>query len=498
MLKQKFLFDFGTKFLTYLITALTGLVVARLAGPETVGAIAYATAYVTTFSFIMSFLGTSHIKLVSEGENQDDCNKTFLILSLASIFLYVLIVSGFMLFQKHALGYNYRYTNMELILIITFISYVISQIFQINESYYNARIEQVKSNVPTFVRNLVFNILRVIVVIMGMGAVALSFTNLISALITLPIAIYYIKKLKFGKWNIRIAKRYLKIGIPVFILLIIGVIMAYSDKIILEYFASVKDVGYYSAAYSIAGMLIMIGNSAGTVFFPLFSSLISEKKITEIEDKIWTFEKFVLVFCVPFIILLVIYSYPIIIFLLGSKYEPSVILFSILAFSALFAIFSLPYGNIISGLGMFWTSALITFFKFLLFCVFMIFCISPKFLNLGALALALTFLVTNVFQFVIYYYIAHKKLKINLLKKQLKYLIFWIIMLPVNYFFYIKFLHFNSIYVQNFIFMPINLLVIYILYRIFRLFDKSDIITLKSTFNFKNNRNYIIQEIRNK
>ena len=71
-------------------------------------------------------------------------------------------------------------------------------------------------------------------------------------------------------------------------------------------------------------------------------------------------------------------------------------------------------------------------------------------------------------------------------------------MLPVNYFFYIKFLHFNSIYVQNFIFMPINLLVIYILYRIFRLFDKSDIITLKSTFNFKNNRNYIIQEIRNK
>ena len=63
MLKQKFLFDFGTKFLTYLITALTGLVVARLAGPEIVGAIAYATAYVTTFSFIMNFFFTLHKKL---------------------------------------------------------------------------------------------------------------------------------------------------------------------------------------------------------------------------------------------------------------------------------------------------------------------------------------------------------------------------------------------------------------------------------------------------
>ncbi len=106
MLKQKFIIDFGSKFGSSFITAITGIVVARLAGPEVVGTITYATSYVTTFSFITALFGAAHIKLVSEGQNEENCNKTYLILMIISATLFFITVIGFFLFRNTYLIIN--------------------------------------------------------------------------------------------------------------------------------------------------------------------------------------------------------------------------------------------------------------------------------------------------------------------------------------------------------------------------------------------------------
>lgn len=496
MLKQKFLIDFGAKFGIYLFTALTGIVVARIAGPEVVGTIGYATAYVTTFSFITGLFGSAHIKLVSEGQNEADCNKTYLILMAISIALFFITVLCFFFIQKYLFNYKYDFAETEIVILITLFAFIINMLFQLNETFYNAKIEQVKSNLPSFLKNIIYNILRVIVVVLGMRAVALASVNLITAIITVPFVVYFLKQLKFGKWNKELFKKYIRISIPIFSIVVTGVIMSYSDKLILEYYSSVKEVGYYTAAYSIGGMFIILGNTAGTVFFPLFSAYISQNNFEAIKSKIRTFERFIFIFTLPVIMLLCLYSYPTIVFLLGMKYEPSAPLFSVLVLSSFFIIWSMPYGNILSGLGLFWLATFINFVKFILFLAIIIICISPSILNLGPMALAITALTTNVFMFLMFYYFVYKKTGVQLLIEQIRYFIFWIIFSSLAFFIHSGLLNSCSITLQLTLFMPITLVLIYVLYYAFGLINKHDIEILKQMLSLRSTYSYVKYEIK--
>ena len=496
MLKQKFIIDFGSKFGSYLITAITGIVVARLAGPEVVGTITYATSYVITFSFITGLFGSAHIKLVSEGQNEENCNKTYLILMIISAATFFITVLVFFFIQKYLFNYKYDFPETETVILITLFAFIVSMLFQINETFYNAKIKQAKSNLPAFIKNIIYNILRVIVVVMGMKAVALASVNLITAVITVPVVIYFLKQLKYGKWDKLLFKKYIKISIPIFSIVVTGVIMSYADKLILEYFSSVKEVGYYSAAYSIGGMLILLGNTAGTVFFPLFSTYISQNNFEAIKYKIKTFERFIFVYTLPLIMILSLYAHPVMIFLLGVKYEPSVPLFSVLVLSSFFIIWGMPYGNVLSGLGLFWLASFINFAKFILFVIAMTIFISPSMLNLGAMALAMTALVTNIFMFLLFYYYSYKKTGIHLLKEQVRYITFWSVLSPIIYFVYTKYYHSLPIVIQLTAVIPITLVIIYFLYYLFGLIKKQDIDILKQIMSLNSASSYIRDEIK--
>ena len=51
MLKQKFIVQFGTNIGLKILAMIAGIFVARYAGPEVVGDLAYGIAYVSIFSF---------------------------------------------------------------------------------------------------------------------------------------------------------------------------------------------------------------------------------------------------------------------------------------------------------------------------------------------------------------------------------------------------------------------------------------------------------------
>lgn len=496
MLKQKFILDYGFKFGIRFSTSVTGIIVARLAGPEVVGIITYATAYVSSFSFITGIFGSAHIKLVSEGQNEEDCNKTYFILILFSILIFFITVISFFFIQRYYFNYKYDNPQIPTVIIITLFAFIIGLIFQINETFYNARIEQVKSNLPSFLKNILYNFLRILVVIMGYKAVELALANIASNILILPLCIYYIRMLNFGKLRKELIKKYLKYSLPILSSEVILIIMNYSDKLILEYFSSLKEVGYYSVAYSIGSIFILLGNTAGTLFFPLFSSYISQNNIELIRTKIIIFERFIFVFIFPIIIVLAIYSYPIMVFLLGSKYIPSISLLSILVISSFFVIWSMPYGNVLAGLGLFWLISLINFVKLIIFLFVIIICILPEILNLGAMALAITALVTNLIVFLIYYYFAYKKIGINLLKEQISYILFWLFIGPLGNFFYVKYLIKFPIIIQLTLFIPFTIVLIYSLYLLFKLVTKSDVEILKQLLNLNSFFSYIKTEIK--
>ncbi|EMS77657.1 oligosaccharide flippase family protein [Desulfotignum phosphitoxidans] len=495
MLKQKFLIDFVSKFGIIFLTATTGIVVARLAGPSVVGTISYATAYVSMFSFVTGLFGSAHIKLVSEGQTEADCNQTYLYLFQGSLVVYAFIVLCCFMVQKFALGYDFDGDFTETVILTILLATVVLNFYQFAQTIFVARTEHSRSNMPLFVRAILYNLFRLIVVLFGYGALALAGTNLLSAILMLPLVIYFLKKIDYGKFDVRLFKKYWAISLPLLIFGISNSIITYSDKLILEFYSDKHEIGIYTAAASIGGMLILLGNTVGTIFFPLFSSLISRNAISELINKIYQFERFIFVFILPFIITLSIFSVPIMLTLLGPKYEQSGPIFGLLVFSSFFIIWGMPYGNVLTGMGLFWLAAILNILKAFLFIVTLMICLHPKLLNMGAKALAVTQLISNFFVFFVFYVISYYKIKVQFITFQLKYIIFGLIVYSFTVLLIVPLIDPYSIYIKTIIIMPIYGLMVFILQYVFGLLEKRDLHMLSELFNLKKIYNYIKSEL---
>lgn len=496
MLKQKFILAFGAKLGIALITAVTGIVVARLAGPEVVGTIGYATAFVSIFSFITSLFGPAHVKLVSEGQNEADCLKTYAILQVISVVCFSIGVMVYLAIQKYLFGHQFENPRMFIVICITLITVSIGNFFIFSQTVFDAKTEQVKANAPEFLRSILYSALRIIVVALSMGVVALALTNLISCLVVIPYAYFLLRKLNFGKFDASLAKKYLLIAYPILSIVIVQSLMTYSDKIILEYFGDTKQIGYYSAAFSIGGMLILLGNTIGTLFFPIFSSLLAKNDSPQVATKIFQFERFIFIFILPIIMGLSLFAHPIMVTLLSSRYAASAPMFSLLVFSSFFIIWGMPYANVISALGLFWLSSRIYFVNFFVFSITLLVCIHPKLMNMGGVALAITQVVMNLFLFLAYYYFAWKKINVQFIKEQFKFILFWVILYGISYYLLIPNLDGFSKYIGSFVFFPLFLISIYVLYVVFGLLKRSDITILFHLLSPKASLQYVRSELK--
>jgi O-antigen/teichoic acid export membrane protein len=413
MLKQKFVIQFSSTILLKILGMIAGIFVARFAGPEVVGTIAYGTAYVSILAFITSLFGTPHMKLVSEGKPLDDCIHVYTRLQLSSIFVYFILVALWVIIQKFVLGFVFESRTHETVIWLALLSIVAYNLFTLTQNTYIARQEQAKANLPYVFRDLIYQSGRIVLVVLGFKAIALSSWNLFSVLIVFPLGYKYFKELPWGKTDPELRKQYIKLALPILLIIITNSITAYSGQLFLQHYTSTREVGYFTAAFSIGGMIILIGNTAGTIFFPLFSSLIKKGEWSSVNRKIKQYQNFIAIFLFPSVCGLTLIGGPLLTTLLGDAYIRSVAPFGILVFASYVVILGMPYGNVISGMGKFYRLVSINVIILAFYCVSIFILISPSCLGLGAVGLALNFLAVNIATNVLYIFISVKAGKIS-------------------------------------------------------------------------------------
>jgi O-antigen/teichoic acid export membrane protein len=386
---------------------IAGIFVARFAGPEVVGIISYATSYVMIFTIFFVF-GPGHVKIMSEGKDIGNYLATYTWLQLGSFTAWFLIVLGWFLSQKYFFVNQFESQVQEIVILITLFATLFGYLLDFSNATFTGRLEQAKANYPLILKNLLYNIGRIAVVVLGFKAIALASLNLLTSLLLLPLAYKLFRTLSWGKWDWKLAKRYFAYGIPFLLSNFVDTITKYSDKLVLQRYTSTKELGYYGAALSIGGLIMIGGRSIAIVFFPLFSSLISENKWDVVNKKIKDFENFITTFIFPTICLLVIIGEPFIITLLGHRYEPSVQPFKLLLFSSYLTLVGMPYGNILAGMGRFYIGTWINLIKFFIYIVAIFIFVSPDFLGLGATGLALNLLVVNLFSNLLFFIISKR------------------------------------------------------------------------------------------
>lgn len=408
MLKQKFLVHFGSNFIIRILAMFAGIIVARVAGPEVVGVIAYGTAYVGIWGFITGLFGSGHIKLVSEGQDIGRCMKVYSRLFLGSLIVYFVAVAGFFLFQNYVLRVEFESKAQQVVIMLLLFATIFNKIYEYGSTTFTATMEQAKANLPFFIKNIAWQTGRIVVVLMGFKAVGLATWNLVITFLLLPLVYKLLKKYPGTGWDYQLFKKYASYAVPILLIVIIDSIIRYSDKLLLVHYTNTTELGYYSAAYSIGGMIILASVSIGNIFFPLFSSLLAKNDWKAVNKKINSYQEFITIFIFPSICILVIIAEPLLTTVLGSRYEPSVIPFIILAFATYVVIVGMPYGNIISGMGRFYLTVWINVIKLVVFVFSITFFISPRYLGLRATGLALNLLVINILTNLLFLFFSKK------------------------------------------------------------------------------------------
>jgi O-antigen/teichoic acid export membrane protein len=408
MLKQKFATQFGTNIIVKVVTMIAGFVVARIAGPTVLGTISYGTSYVSIWLFLTGIFAAGHMKLVSEGRDHGDCVATYVWLKTLSILLFIIVVLLSFAYQVKAQQVNFEAENQVAVIMVILVATVISQFYNIVSNSYTAMLMQAKANVPFVLQSIVFHTGRIIVVLLGGRALGLSLWQIAALILVMPLVIKYMKKLPFGRINKTLLSKYLYYGFPTLLLSAIYSVLQYADKLVLAHYTSIEELGFYSAAMSVGGTMLILSNSIGNIFFPLFSDLLKDNNWKEVNKKNKVYQEFSTLFILPLILLLALIAEPVLTTVLGSRYQHSVLPFKIIVISTYIVIVGMPYGNILTGMGRFYTNVWINASQLLVFVVSITFFISPKYLNLGATGLALNLMITYLYRNGAYIVVAKK------------------------------------------------------------------------------------------
>lgn len=496
MLKQKFLVQFGSSSLLSIFALLAGIVVARVAGPEVVGILSYGTAYVSVFGFVNGLFSTGHIKLISEGQDIGKCNTTYTYLQGGSIIIYFLIVSFWFLSQKYLTNYPFESITQQIVIVILLFANIASKLLDFNNVTFTSTLEQAKANYPIFIKSILWHLGRIIIVVLGFRAIGLASLNLTITILVLPVAWKLYKRIPRGKYDIVLARKYWSFVPPIAIIVIVTNLLNYSDKLLLSHFTNVTELGFYSAAYAIGGLFLVVARSTGQVFFPLFSKMITENDWLGVNRRIGSYQDFMSIFIFPCICVLILIGEPFLLALLGERYEPSVMPFKILLIATYVSIIGMPYGNIITGMGRFYLSAIINIFQLLVFIISISIFVSPSILNLGAKGLALNLLAVNITGSMIFLFIATRIGEVTVrFAPLIRYSIFTVVLLSG------LFLEYKLGIGDSFsvlIVVPIFLIVAYLFLYLFRLISRDHIVLLIDILNIKTLARYIKDEIWHK
>lgn len=496
MLKQKFALDYYSQICLQTIAVVSSIIVARVAGPTVIGIVAFGFSYAALFTFISDMnLGVAHIKLVSAGEDIGSCNSTYAILrALATIFCVFFSIATFFLLEGLKVLTLENKHQVYVVFICIFIT-ALSSLIRIPLDTFIAKMQIAKKNAILLLQGLGTNVLKVTVVLCGFGALAISLSNLCVVVSVFVCAAYLFTKYPFSRIDVDMAKKYLAIAIPTLLgATIIPTIILYADTLMLRCLTDARQVGFYSVALKISSFVLLLVNSSGIIFFPLFSGYITKGHYGELEKKVIKFERFIHLFMVPLVIFFVLYASEIIKIILGSSYSLSVNTLSIAMIAALISVLAQPY-KVISLAAGFYRDITVFHAINLLFLIGGIYVFaSPRYLNLGSAGAAFGVLISRIFTFALFKLMLRKKLVQIQTASNLRYMFYGLCNFAIAYLVYRFFIAGKSI-VPKIVFPIAYFSATYLSLYLLRLIGKRDFIILRDVLNMKSIGAYTTEEV---
>jgi O-antigen/teichoic acid export membrane protein len=177
----------------------------------------------------------------------------------------------------------------------------------------------------------------VVLLLLGFGVLGAAWGWVLAIIAMSFLAFYFLEKNVFPIFKTKVKavsvdKELLSFSLPLLFAGIAGLIMGWTDTLMLGYFSSSADVGIYNVALPTAQLIRAIPGALGVIFFPVISELYARNKIEDLRRTYSVVTKWMLALICPPFLLVLLFPDQIIKILFGAEYIAGATALSILVF----------------------------------------------------------------------------------------------------------------------------------------------------------------------
>ncbi|HDQ16382.1 MAG TPA: flippase [Bacteroidetes bacterium] len=325
-------------------------VVAHYMGPTVLGTIAYALAFVGLFTILsdMGFAG-AHLKRVSEGNDLKICNGTFLTIKLLLSLFAIMVVLLIIIIPKHIAQQIFFSSEQDIVLIIVLFSVILHGLATSISYTFLAQRKIAKSVIPFFTGRVIQTLLQIFIAVSALGVIALAGTYLAEAIIALLIVSFFFRYYPISRPSREYLRSYFIIALPyLFIGAIQGMLFNF-DKIMIQAFSTVEEVGFYVAPQRICFSLIMLSSSVMALLFPSISASHAAGHTERVRKLSRTAERYISLLSAPIAVFVLFFASDLVYYLFGHQFFPSVMLFKLLIIATFIMAITDPFSIQLTG-----------------------------------------------------------------------------------------------------------------------------------------------------
>ena len=382
MIARKSLLIVTSHFLIQFIGWIGLVILAKLWGgfaPHALGIIGFAVSFLALFNIVADLgFSSAHIKRVSEGKDLGTCIGTYATIKLVLTGLMVTVVFAAIFIWKNVLNEGFYDATTESMIFVFVIYYIFSNLLAIPINTFAGTKEIAKRQVPGIFGRIVKVPLSILVALAGVNLVglasispaiswpqflqplqqflathaagSLAMTYVFDMMIGCFIGMWFLRKYPWKSPSWELFKSYFKFALPIMLMSIIGVLSVNIDKIMIGYFWTSTEVGYYFTMQQVLVLITILYASISTVLFPTLSEYHSYKNFEKIKETTHLAERYISMVMIPPIVVIIVFANPVINIMLSDAFLPAASVLVTLAIYAFILGLRTPYGSLISGI----------------------------------------------------------------------------------------------------------------------------------------------------
>lgn len=325
----------------------SGIVVARLVGPETLGTLAFASAFIGMFSPLSDFgFGIAHIKRLSEGCDLSQCMGT----AWLSRILFVIVMAVTILVFGWGMGNRgFDTPELRMVFFLVLASLVVNQLSMVPVTTLAAFQDVFRKDVPPAVIQLLNGLLRVTIALLGFGAIGLAAVDLTTQVVLLGVYLWIVRSYPVALPGYRFFKGYAGFGLPMFLVGLMSNVGDKLDRVLLQSLSGTVSLGQYSAGMRLGDLFQYLSVSVGGLVFPSMSRAYAEGCPEDAFALCSRAERRLGLVLFPIVLAMSAVAQPLVLLLLGAQYADSgpVIAFGTMAM--VFQSLAQPYRQVVAG-----------------------------------------------------------------------------------------------------------------------------------------------------